>query len=486
MAISRRTVLGASLGASAASLLGAARAYAEVDEIEAITNNLSTPVQVAGAPFRSLRLDERMAHYHVPGVSICRFREGAIQWARGFGAGRGDGAAIDSDTLFQAASVSKPITAATALCLADRGALDVDADVQRYLGDWTLPRDAGVGDAPVTVRMLLSHTAGVSVSGFRGYPPGSALPTLDDILLGRAPANSEPIRVLRAPGGEADYSGGGYVLVQRIVENVTGAPFAEAAHACVLEPAGMTRSAFVQPPPDARLPYSAIGHDGEGRPLPGGFVLHPELAPAGLWSTPSDLARFALAYKRAHRGEPGAFLSQDAARLMATRQSGIWAVGFELIGEGDPWAVYHTGSNAGFKTFLLAELGADSGAVVMTNADNGSSLYQEILAGMAVAYGWPHLGPRTAPMIALSAAALEQFAGAFHMSEPIEADFIVTAASGRLIVEVPGFLPAADFFPGSETNFFDLTGSNVSFERDAGGRVVTLVWEGGIRATRRD
>ena len=454
------------------------------DEISRLEANLSTPIQIAGAPFRPLSLAARMAHYHVPGVSICRFRDGEITWARGWGRRHAETVSpIGADTRFQAASVSKPIAAATVMALVDRGAIDLDADVQTYLGGWSLPRAAGLSQRAVTLRMLLSHTAGASVSGFHGYASGAPLPTLVDILEGRPPANSDPIRIASEPGGEAAYSGGGYVIVQRIVENVTGRTFAEVARDHVLAPAGMTNSLFAQPLSQAMMANSAVGHNGDGQPIPGGGMVYPELAPAGLWSTPTDLAKFAISFQRSLHGRRG-LLRQASAITMATRQNGVWAIGFELIGENPDWAVYHTGSNTGFKCFLLAEKNALNGAAVMTNAENGSSLFQEILAGMAVMYGWPHLGPREIATVDLSQPQLERFAGVYHMREPIEADFQVTAQQGHLVIAVPGFLPATEFFPRSETSFFDLTGSRAAFEQGASGAFDTLVWDGAIRAAR--
>jgi hypothetical protein len=245
----------------------------------------------------------------------------------------------------------------------------------------------------------------------------------------------------------------------------------------------MSNSLFAQPLPQSLLDNAAAGHDGDGQPIPAGGVVHPELAPAGLWSTPSDLARFALSFQRSLHGQ-GGFLSQAAAGTMAARQSGIWAVGFELIGENPDWALYHTGSNTGFKCFLLAEKSALGGVAVMTNAENGSSLFQEIQAGMAAMYDWPHLGPRETISAELSQAQLDRLAGTYHMRQPIEADFHVTARPGHLVIAVPGFLPSAEFFPRSESAFFDLTGSNVAFEQGSSGAFDTLVWDGGIRAAR--
>jgi|CXWL01.1.fsa_nt_gi CubicO group peptidase (beta-lactamase class C family) len=455
------------------------------DEIDRVINGLSTPIQLDGAPFRGMRLQERMARYGVPGVSICRFRDGEITWARGFGQLSADSAQpIDANTLFQAASVSKPITAALVMNLVQSGVLDLDADVQTYLRDWNIPRDEAAGNGAVTLRMLLSHTAGVSVSGFRGYAPDAPLPTLDDIIDGRPPANHEQIRIVKAPGGAAEYSGGGYLIAQRIIEWTTGRSFAELARERVLARAGMNRSLFAQPLLQGLLANAARAHDGEGRMLPGGFMVCPELAPAGLWSTPTELAHFAIAYLRAFHGGSDGLISPASARTMATRQEGIWAAGFELIGDGEPWAVYHTGSNLGYKTFLLAELGAQNGAIVMTNGDNGGSLFQEILAGMAVHYGWPHLGPRTRTAIALSNAELQGFAAVFRSQEPIVAEFVITVQEGQLIAEVPGFVPATEFFPRGEDTFFDLTGSNIRFERSPSGRVEALSWDGNVRAVR--
>ena len=201
----------------------AASAEARADRLE---HAMLPAVLVAGETTAPVSLAARMAALHVPGVSIAVIHQGRIDWARSYGVARPDGAPVTAETLFQAASISKPVTALVTLAAAERGQLNLDVDVDTYLRDWKLPRDADAAGRVVSLRDLLHHAGGVTVHGFAGYAPGAPLPTIDQILQGASPANSGPVRVDTAPGVLWRYSGGGYVVIRKALEDVTGLPFA--------------------------------------------------------------------------------------------------------------------------------------------------------------------------------------------------------------------------------------------------------------------
>ena len=244
-------------------------------------------------------LTEAMADYHVPAVSIAIIRHGKIAWSRSFGTLSIGGPPVTADTLFQAGSISKPIAATAALHLVQQGKLSLDGDVNSFLTDWKLPPSSKAEGKVVTLRELLSHTAGTNVHGFPGYAAGDSVPTILQVLDGTPPATNSPVRVESVPGKQWDYSGGGYVIVQQMIVDATGKPFTEVLRDTVLRPYRMTHSSFQQPlSPDA-LRNAAMPYQADGTPIAGGPHTYPELTAAGLWTTATDLARFLLFTQKA-------------------------------------------------------------------------------------------------------------------------------------------------------------------------------------------
>lgn len=369
-------------------------ATSEVElRIRTVESGLVVPDATAPAASRA-SIQERMRHYRVPGVSIAVIEGGRIEWARAYGVREAGGTVpVDAATLFQSASISKPVTTVAALRMVERGRLSLDEDVNLRLASWRVPSSPLTADRKVTLRRILTHSAGLSVSGFAGYTPGEPVPTLRQLLDGAPPANSEPVRVTSVPGAEQRYSGGGFSVAQLLVAEAAGRPFEAALRELVLSPAGMRHSTFAQPLPPASRANAASGHDSAGARVPGRWRIHPELAAAGLWSTPSDLARLAISIQRAAAGQPGGILSPPMAAEMLTPQMGPSGLGFVVLGDGEARIFRHAGSNVGFRARMLAYVEGGRGAVVMTNGDGGAELVEEILASLARAYRWPQ-GPQ--------------------------------------------------------------------------------------------
>jgi CubicO group peptidase (beta-lactamase class C family) len=364
-------------------------------QIQRITNAILGPALVKGSPSISGTLADRLKSRRVPGVGIAVIREGKVEWARGFGQAETGGAPVTSRTLFQAGSISKPVAAMVVLRLVQAGRLNLDADVSGYLKTWKLPENEFTAREKVTLRRLLSHTAGTNQHGFPGYAAGEAVPTVTQILNGEKPANTSPIRVVAVPGAAYDYSGGGYVIIQKILEDVTRKPFAQLAREIVLTPAGMSDSGFEQPLPADKRGASATPYDQQGKPVAGGPHTYPEMTAAGLWSTASDMARFAIAVQNALAGKPGALLSRELAQQMVNGGLGGWGLGFDTGGStAAPW-FSHSGSDAGFLAMLIAYQNGD-GIAVMTNGDGGFFLAVEIVRTVANEYGWPDFQPKEA------------------------------------------------------------------------------------------
>jgi CubicO group peptidase (beta-lactamase class C family) len=264
--------------------------------------------------------------------------------------------------------------------------LTLDSDVNAQLKGWKLPTPPG---GHVTLRELLSHTAGTTVHGFPGYAAGVAVPSVDDVLAGRAPANTKLVVVDTKPGTIWRYSGGGYTVIQKLIGDVTGRSFADVLRDEVLHPADMTLSSFSQPLDAASLATAALPHDGSGKPVPGGPHTYPELAAAGLWTTPSDLLRYAVAVRDSARGKKNSILDQSLATAMLTPGKGGWGLGLEVHPTSADRAFAHGGSNEGYENFLVAYTGSGDGVAVMTNGAQGGELGSEITRSVAAAYGWP-------------------------------------------------------------------------------------------------
>jgi CubicO group peptidase (beta-lactamase class C family) len=276
-----------------------------------------------------------------------------------------------------------------ALRLVDQGRLGLDDDVKRSLGSWRIPDNPCTAKRKVTLRGLLSHSAGTGVPGFQGYAEGLPLPTARQVLDGLPPANSLRVRVESEPGSAWRYSGGGSMIAQQLLTDITGASFASLMHDMVLAPLGMHHSGFIQPLPAGLIPHAARGHYASGDGVAGGWHNYPELAAAGLWTTPGDLALLVIDLNQAAMGQPGTLLTPGMAREMLTPQHDRWGLGLALNGSGTSLCYSHEGGNVGYRAFIVGCPGTGQGAVVMTNSDAGDNLYSEIVRGIAVAYGWP-------------------------------------------------------------------------------------------------
>jgi CubicO group peptidase (beta-lactamase class C family) len=342
--------------------------------------------------FDGLTLNELMQRFRVPGVSIAVIMDGRIHWAKGYGvADVATGRLVDTGTVFQAASISKPAFAMTVAKLAQDGRISLDADVNTLLKTWKVPDSEHTRDQKVTLRSLMSHTSGASDGfGFPGYNPDEPRPTLVQIITGEKPSNVGVVRFTRAPYVGFQYSGGGVTLAQLAVTDAIGRPLADLADEFLLKPLGLTRSSFEQPIGDRLAMNAAFAHNPGGRRSgPASWHVYPEQAAAGLWTTPSDLARIAIEVQRAIKGPKGTVLTQASAReLLTPTGAGGYAVGFGVAQRGQGWYFSHSGGNWGFACNLVAHYRKGYGFVIMTNSDAGGAMIGEIEGRVAAAYGW--------------------------------------------------------------------------------------------------
>ena len=447
---------------------------------------LLPPFVVAGeelppAAARSLRA--RMTEHHVPGVSIAVLRDGEIAWAVGLGvADARTGRPVTATTLFQAASISKPVAAVGALRLAQEGRLALDDDVNGSLRGWQVPAhrwSERESARPVTVRDLLSHTAGTSVGGFPGYPLGDDIPSVVEVLAGRG--NTPPVRVFREPGTARAYSGGGYTIVQLLVDELVGPDesYAEWMRRAVLEPSGMRDSTFTM---SAELAArAAVAHDAGGRALDCGWHVYPELAAAGLWTTPSDLLRFAATLQAGLAGEDGPVLSAASVRQMFDPPV---EPGYGLGVSLDPGRFGHGGGNEGFMCHLNAFRSQRNGVVVMTNGEDGWELGSRIVATVFAREGWPGLEPVVKTVVAVPVDELERLAGTYRFGNVNTLHVSVAGTGDRLDFRLESG-ETGSLRPLSPRVFFETSeGSELEFLVDEDSGAITGARWGDLEATR--
>ncbi|MDB5667969.1 MAG: hypothetical protein JWL74_919 [Alphaproteobacteria bacterium] len=350
-------------------------------------------VQVAGRTYRPRPVTDLMRQEDVPGISVAVVDDGRIVWARAFGvADRSTGAAVTPETMFQAASISKPVAATGALVLVDQGVLDLDRPVNQQLSSWQVPAHAFT--EPVTLRRLLTHMAGLTVHGFPGYRSDAPLPTVIQVLNGEAPANTSAVRVDLQPGSRWRYSGGGITVAQLLMTDATGEPFPALMDRLVLRPLAMEHSTYEQPLGDVRAAQVASAHGPDGQPIPGRFHVYPEMAAAGLWTTPSDLARWAVAISSAFNGDSGGPIRPETARAMLTPGMGNWGLGLGVQGESEDMRFWHGGVNEGFRAILFSNPRRRQAVVIMANGENGNEVLGPVRVAVGRVLGWPGSEPQ--------------------------------------------------------------------------------------------
>jgi CubicO group peptidase (beta-lactamase class C family) len=332
---------------------------------------------------------EQLAKRKIPGLSLAVIDGGEIVKAKGYGfADVANRTPVTPATLFQAGSISKPVAAVGVLALVADGKLKLDEDINVFLKSWHLAENEFTREQKATVRRLLSHTAGVTVHGFPGYPVVGPVATQRQVLDGDGPANTKPLHVDVLPGSIFRYSGGGYTILQQAMIDVTGNQFPELMRERVLKPFGMHASTYEQPLPAARQPETAHAYRTGGSPVPGRWHVYPEMAAAGLWTTASDLARFAIGLQRSLAGKGATVLTAAQVREAFTVQKDNYALGFAMSGEGATRRFGHNGRDEGFDALLTAYCETGQGVVLMINTNDNSAAMRRIVDVVAEAYRW--------------------------------------------------------------------------------------------------
>jgi CubicO group peptidase (beta-lactamase class C family) len=385
---------------------------------------------------------------------------------------------VTRDTLFQAASISKPVFALAVMRLVQEGRLNLDEDVNHYLTSWHVPKISD-WQPRITLRQLLSHTAGLTLHGFPGYPHSEPRPTTVQVLNGEPPANTDKVEVNLIPGLHYRYSGGGTIVAQQILVDVLKRPFTEIMRELVLDPLGMTDSTYEQPLPIDWLSRAATAHSPSGIPLESKHHVYPEMAAAGLWTTAADLAKVGVELMRVLRGSTSAIWSEETIEEMLRPQQpeqsketseafvglGFFAAG----GIGDGFHFFHNGCNEGFVSFMRVYPQIGKGAMVLLNSEE-FDLRWEVIRSIALEYEWPDVFPQEKPIITLSQ--IDLYSGLYLTKSGLQ--FKVINHDENLLLQC-GQQTSLPFFPTSELEFFaKAVNTSICFEKDDTGSIVSM------------
>jgi CubicO group peptidase (beta-lactamase class C family) len=397
-----------------------------------------------------------------------------LDWARGYGwADTSDKRPVTIETLFQAASISKSLNAVGILKLADKKKLDLKKDINSYLRSWKFPYDtAKTHGISITVSHLLSHTAGLSVHGFPGYKWSDTLPSDIEILDGKKPANTAAVRSEFEPGVRVKYSGGGTTITKRIIMDVSNEAYDTYMQNEVLRPMGLTSSFYTQPPPPGAFPRLATAYPRNGRPVIGKFHIYPEQAADGLWTTPSDLAKYIIEMQLSLEGKSNKVLSKAFTQTMLTPTMENAAMGVFIDTRGAMKYFGHGGSNQGFRGQYYGSMESGYGVIVMINSDNGA-IIPEILNSVATVYNWKDFtGRKVKQPIPVPVDTLTSYVGTYAL-EGIKLK-IIQQESTLYLVE--GESPAARMYFTSNADFFiQEVNAELQFQKNAQGVVDTIL-----------
>jgi CubicO group peptidase (beta-lactamase class C family) len=420
-----------------------------LEKIKQVENNLGDWVKTQNDT--AWNLTERMKHHNIVGVSIAVVHNYKIDWAKGYGwADVSEKRPVTDKTLFQAASISKSLNGVGVLKLVQDGKLDLHTDINQYLKSWKFPYDTVSRGKPITLAALLSHTAGLTIHGFPGYAKSDSLPSVQQVLDGQKPANTEPVRSFQEPGTGVVYSGGGTTITQLIVTDVTGLPYHDYMKKNVLDPLGMKASTYMQPPVGTDSSLLATGYKADGTPVKGKFHVYPEQAAAGLWTNPTDLCRYIIETALSYNGKSQKVLTPEFTKLRLDTVKGDAGLGVFLSRNDSSYYFMHSGGNEGFTCYYVGDIITGNGMVIMTNSDNGS-LCSEVANSVAKVYGWKdYYEPVMKTVIDTDPDVLAKFAGKYETGGEV---FNMKVEAGKLLISpAPGYWTAAYFTSG--TDFF--------------------------------
>ncbi|HSE25774.1 MAG TPA: serine hydrolase [Pyrinomonadaceae bacterium] len=419
-------------------------------KIKRVEENLLPAVLIKGDPAWSIA--ERMKFYKVPGLSVAVIKDFHLEWAKGYGVKDLEtNEPVTTDTMFQAGSISKSVNAMIAMKKVEQGKLSLDENINDKLTSWKLPDNEFTAKKKVTLKNLLSHTAGTTVHGFPGYAVDQKLPTLPQVLDGQKPANTAAVRVDFEPGSKYRYSGGGTTIAQLTLMDVEKRAYPDIARETVLDPLNMTNSTYSQPLPTDWREKAATGYKSNGREVEGKIHVYPEMAAAGLWTTPTDLAKFAVEMQLSLAGRSNKILSKSTVATMTTPVLDEAALGFFIDKRTGTTYFGHDGADEGFRAQMLLNKDKGYGAIAMVNSDNGQIL-NEVIRGIAKEYQWDDYLPAPYEITSVDAEKLAKYVGRFQVNADRVLTITSVAGSSKLNAQPTGET-SFELLPISDTTF---------------------------------
>jgi CubicO group peptidase (beta-lactamase class C family) len=421
-------------------------------------------------------IKERMEHYHVKALSVAVIQNYKIAWAKAYGwADDSVRVPATTQTLFQAASISKSLNSIGLLKLVQDKKIDLYADINNYLRSWKFPYDSLSKGKKISIANLLSHTAGLTVHGFDGYAPGDMIPTIEQVLDGKKPANSNPVRSMYEPGLKSEYSGGGIAISQLILMDVTHEPYDKYMYDNVLKPLGMMSSTYQQPPVDKKPSLLATAYRALGEEVKGKYHIYPEQAAAGLWTNPTDLAKYIIETQLALEGRSHKVLDQQTTKLRLTpyidKQA---ALGVFIVDLDSTGYFSHGGANEGFRSAYDGSMKGGNGVVVMVNSDDGG-IINEVINSVANVYGFKGLShSKTLKHVVVADSVLQSYTGDYELTPNLI--FTIKREGNHLYAQVSGEQRVV-LLPKSQNRFYVNVEAldEIEFIKDEKGRMIKII-----------
>jgi len=447
------------------------------DRIQRIENGLMQNLQIKGEEVSTFNINDRLIELGIPGLSIAVVSNGKIEWARAYGiADSSKNRPMTPETMLLAGSISKPVAALRALQMVENGQFSLDANVNDYLSSWQLPDNEFTAIEKVTLRRILNHTAGLTTWGFAGYDKGDKIPSVPDVLNGKG--NTDAVRVYKKPGESWMYSGGGYTIMQLMVTDVTKTSFPNTMQENVLDPLGMGKSTFENPLPEKYHSIAATGYRHDGTEVEGKWPIYPEMAAAGLWTTPSQLIQYAIEIQKINNTKQDGILTYKTVEAMLTPGMN----GHGLGPAASKLTFGHGGADEGFRAQMTAWKNEPHAVVIMVNSDNGKVL-QEVMLSIAKEYDLPGVEPELKEIISLTEQDLQKYTGKFQVGDLGELE--IKILDGHLIWEAEFIGRVIYLAPESETLFFDRNdGTKIEYDL-VGGKAIGFSTQG-LKAVRID
>lgn len=438
-----------------------------------LENGIREQVNFLGEPEDLSSIKNRMLELKIPALSLTLINKGEIEWADIYqNADFPEQQNLDCSSIFQAASLSKPVTFLAAVRMSSAGKIDMDKNIQEYLKDFVIPKGKQTDENPVTLRNIFAHTSGINPGGYEGYAKNLPLPSDLDILRGGAGVNTPAIKVISPPNESLAYSGGGYTLAELAIQNIFNDEFSNIMRKWIIEPAGMKYSKFAQPLSASDSLRAAKGYTQSGIVIEGGWNNYPEQAAAGLWSNSIDLAQFLIEIYNAYQGRSSIFSQTDIKSMISDERDGS-VYGFIFNRSGDDISITHYGGNAGYRTGMTISLTSGNGLVYLINSDNGGALGNELFLSASQVYNWNHFKQTSVQRKNVEPVVLKELSGKYKWNDQVDLSITFDGSKNTISLYFPN---------GDEYKLVPIVGEELDFIHPNTGVIVSFLKKNDFKA----